>query len=206
MKSIFFIFFVLLPGFSCALTLDDLYQSFTARKLKIIDDRDTNIASLGANYTVALKKMQQKYEAAGRLDDALSVKKENDLVTSKTWPIPPLVVGAPRDLVVARKLYIQNHLDFQRQSGRSLMEVAEKMDELLAEKVISLTKEGDLETAKKARAIQEAIAKDELLAEANALIQRVDKDGSAPVAIRIRRVGDDLEVEVRYDSSGKISL
>ena len=206
MKSLILILLALLSGSSVALTLDELQQSYTVKRLKIVDAQATKLTELRRNYSVALGRIQQKYQKAGRLDDALLSKKEIDLVTVKTWPMPPISEDAPGDIVAARKLYIRSHIDFQKKAGHSLVQVAEKMEALLAEKVISLTKVGDLETAKKARGFQKAMESDTVLREARALIQRVGKDGSSPVALRIRRAGDDLEVEVRYDSSGKISL
>ena len=206
MKSIVLLLLVLLSGPSVGLTLDELQQSFSVKRLKIVDARETNLETLRKSYLAALGRIQQKYEGAGRLDDALLSKKETNLVLEKTWPMPPLAESAPRDLLSARKLFVRNHIDFQKKAGLSLVRAAEKMDELLAEKVVALTKEGDLASAKSARELQKTLQDDEALVAARALVQRVGSDGSSPVALRIRRAGDDLEVEVRYDSSGKISL
>lgn len=188
------------------LTLEELQQSFIVKRLKIVDASASDLDVLRQNYVAALGRIQQKYETAGRLDEALLSKEEIGLVSAETWPMPPMAKAAPRDLVSARKLYIRNHIEFQKKAALSLVKAAEKMDRLLSEKVISLTKEGDLEAARKAQTIQESIEEDKVLTAARALVQRVGKDGSSPVALRIRRVGDDLEVEVRYDISGKISL
>jgi hypothetical protein len=206
MKSIVLLLLVLLSGPSVGLTLDELQQSFSVKRLKIVDARETNLETLRKSYLAALERIQQKYEGAGRLDDALLSKKETNLVLEKTWPMPPLAESAARDLLSARKLFVRNHIDFQKKAGLSLVRAAEKMDELLAEKVVALTKEGDLASAKSARELQKTLQDDEALVAARALVQRVGNDGSSPVALRIRRAGDDLEVEVRYDSSGKISL
>jgi len=206
MKILIVILLLFAPSLSVALTLDELQQSFTVKRLEIVDARLTNLTGLQSNYSRALGRIQQKYQKAGSLDEALLAKKELDLVAANTWPMPPIGDEAPREIVSARKLYIRNHLEFQKEAGLSLVRAAEKMDELLAEKVISFTKAGDLESAKTTRAIQKAIEDDQFLKEARALVQRVGKEGSSAVALRLRRVGDDLEVEVRYDASGKISL
>ncbi|MFT6181694.1 MAG: hypothetical protein ACJA1W_004055, partial [Akkermansiaceae bacterium] len=206
MKFLTLILLALLLEISAALTLDELQQSFTVKRLTIIDARTTKLAGLRNNYSAALERIQEKYQKAGRLDEALLSKKEIDLVAAKTWPMPPISAEAPKDNVSARKLYIRNHLEFQKKAGLSLVRAADKMDELLAEKVISFTKAGDLESAKRTRVIQKAIENDKFITDAHALIQRVGEDGSSPVALRIRRAGDDLEVDVRYDTSGKISL
>jgi hypothetical protein len=206
MKFLTLILLALLLEISAALTLDELQQSFTVKRLTIIDARTTKLAGLRNNYSAALERIQEKYQKAGRLDEALLSKKEIDLVAAKTWPMPPISAEAPKDNVSARKLYIRNHLEFQKKAGLSLVRAADKMDELLAEKVISFTKAGDLESAKRTRVIQKAIENDKFITDARALIQRVGEDGSSPVALRIRRAGDDLEVDVRYDTSGKISL
>ncbi|MDA7887883.1 hypothetical protein N9A86_00685 [Akkermansiaceae bacterium] len=206
MKTLILIFMALLLGRSLALTLDELQQSYTVKRLKIVNAQETKIQELRRNYSEALGRIQQKYQKAGRLDDALLSKKEIDLVTAKIWPMPPISEDAPSDIISARGLYVRSYIDFQKTAGQSLVRDAVKMEALLAEKVISLTQAGDLEEAKKARDYQKSIESDPVLLEARALIQRVGNDGSSPVALQIRRAGDDLEVEVRYDSSGKISL
>lgn len=206
MKILILIFLSFLLEGAVALTLDELQKSYTVKRLKILDAQEANLKKLRKNYSLALGRLQQKYQKAGRLDDALLSKNEIDLVTAKTWPMPPISENVPGDLMAGRKLYISSYIDFQKKGGHSLIQVAEKMEALLAEKVSSLTKAGNLEAAKRARAYQRTLESDPDLLEVRALIQRVGNDGSSPVALRIRRAGDDLEVEVRYDSSGKISL
>ena len=179
MKFLTLILLALLLEISAALTLDELQQSFTVKRLTIIDARTTKLAGLRSNYSAALERIQEKYQKAGRLDEALLSKKEIDLVVAKTWPMPPISAEAPKDNVSARKLYIRNHLEIQKKAGLSLVRAADKMDELLAEKVISFTKAGDLESAKRTRVIQKAIENDKFITDARALIQRVGEDGSS---------------------------
>ncbi|MDB4723091.1 hypothetical protein OAF11_03470, partial [Akkermansiaceae bacterium] len=149
---------------------------------------------------------QEKYQKAARLDDALLVKGEIDLVGKATWPLPPLEKKAPADLVAARKLYFKTHLGYLKNSSSQIVKIADRMEELLTKTINDLTKEGNLEGAKGARAYQESLKKDPKIKEARTFLTRVRRDGSSPVALRLRRAGDHIEILVRYDSGGKISL
>ncbi|MDA7629361.1 hypothetical protein OAF06_02840 [Akkermansiaceae bacterium] len=204
--SIITFVYLLSVSFSCALTLQELQKSFQVERLKIESEEGKKISSLRANYSKALVKIQVKYQKAGRLDDALSVKKEIDLVQEGASPFPPLEGKPPFELISARKIFSKQSITLRKVSAKDLVGLAKKMDKLLAQKVIELTKSGELEDATEARAYREKLTQDQVIVAATTLINRVRADGSSAVAMRIRRAGDNLEVDVRYDSRGKVSL
>lgn len=205
MKLIQLILFWMFVMPAQALTLEELELSFQANRLRITDESATNLSELRGKYQAALDKIRKKRQSAGNLDEVLLIDEEIKLVESKTWPLPPLAKGAPAELVSARKIYFKAYLGQLKRSGRELVTSADKMKELLDKKVVELTKSGDVAGAQKARAQSKALDGDQEIGAARALLSRVRDDGSAPVAWRVRRAGDNLEVLVRYDSGGKVS-
>ncbi|MDE0861528.1 MAG: hypothetical protein OSA93_15300 [Akkermansiaceae bacterium] len=207
MKTSFLILVYLLSvGCSCALTLQELQKSFRVERLKVENDENTKISSLRANYSKALSKIQTKYQRAGRLDDALKIKEEITMVQGDTSPLPPLAEKPPVELSSARKIFFKQSIAIRKKSGNTLIGLATKMDKLLSQKVLELTKLGNLEKATEAREYRKKLKEDQVITAAHTLINRVRSDGSSSVALRIRRAGDDLEVHVRYDARGKVSL
>jgi hypothetical protein len=80
------------------------------------------------------------------------------------------------------------------------------MEKALKEKILSLTKSGNLEEAQGAQVLLKKIQEDPELATARELPSRVMQSGKSRAGFIVRRNGDNLEVMVRYDSKGKISL
>ncbi|MDB4669951.1 hypothetical protein OAG50_04605 [Akkermansiaceae bacterium] len=54
--------------------------------------------------------------------------------------------------------------------------------------------------------MKESLMSDQIIVSARTLVKRIRPNGSSPVAMRIRRAGDQLEVLVRYDARGEVSL
>ncbi|MGJ8696833.1 MAG: hypothetical protein ACSHYF_10970 [Verrucomicrobiaceae bacterium] len=196
---------ILLVGSLSALTLAELQLTFEINRQKIDQAQTDKLVNLRNSYKTALTRLQGKYQKAGKLDDALMAKNEVRLVTSAIWPIPALPKEAPSDLTSARKIYLKNNLGIQKEYGTELIKIVDRMDDLLEKQIIELTKSGELEDAKSARTYQTSLRNDAEIQAARTLLSRGSINGSTPVAMRIRRAGDDLEVLVRYDASGKIS-
>ncbi|MEN8846926.1 MAG: hypothetical protein ABF377_02475 [Akkermansiaceae bacterium] len=206
MKTLLLAIGILSLGSASALTLEELQKSFRVKRLKIENEEKTESLRLGQNYTKALSKIQVNYQKAGHLDRVLMVQKEIEVVGSATWPLPPLNEEAPSELSRSRKIFFKQALTIRQDAAKSIIKVTDKMDKLLGDKVIGLTKSGDLEGAQATKKYKESLAQDPQLVAARSLLKSVRADGSSLVALRIRRAGDNLEVLVRYDSSGKISM
>ena len=197
---------LLLAGTLAARTLEELEVSYEVRILELNNAHTESLDKLVRDYLGALDRVQKTLQKSGRLDDVLKVTQEKEDLKNKSWPLPNLVDPSPADLVKVRNLYEKTRILADRENAASLDEVAKKMDKLLENLVRTLTKEGKIPEAKKARARREAVATDPKVVAARNFLKRVRLDQSSPVAVRARRSGDDLEVLVRFDKSGNLSM
>lgn len=196
----------LLVGILGARTVDELEVAYEVKILALGKEYRANLEKLAAGYSGALDQVQEKLQKAGRLEDVLKVVQEKkDLKTGK-WPLGHLDDSAPADLLRFRKIYETSRIRADRDHAAAIIETAEKMEELLGSQMKSLTREGNIAEAKKAKELLETIGNDEKIKVARELVQRVRLNQNAPVAYRLRRSGDNLEVLVRFDKSGRVSL
>jgi len=186
--------------------LDDLDVAYRVKLVELENSHSESIDKLEKGYLGALDRVQKTLQKSGRLDDVLKVTKEREYIESKSWPLPNLEERSPANLVEVRKLYEKTRIQADRKNAAAIDKAAQKMDGLLKNLVSSLTREGKITEAKRARARREEIASDLSVVAARNYLKRVKLDQSSPVAFRARRSGDDLEVLVRYDKSGKVSL
>lgn len=189
-----------------ALTVEDLQVSYQAALLKANETRDRQVATLDQRYLEALTKIREEQQKKGDLDGALAIKNEADLVEKKTWPLPPLPGVIETTLGGHRTTYLKARIGIERDWALTTSGLADKMEAALATQIENLTKSGDLAEAQKARKILEAISLDPEVIRARELPERLTSSGRARAGFVVRRNGDDLEVLVRYDSEGKISL
>lgn len=197
---------VILVGALSARTVDELKVAYEVKLLALEKDYRADLEKLASGYTGALDQVQEKLQKAGRLEDVLKVVEEKKDLKAGKWPLSLLDDSAPADLLRFRKIYETSRIEADRGHAAAVIETADKMDDLLEEQMKSLTREGKIAEAKKAKDLLEAIRKDEKIEAARELVQRVRLNQSAPVAYRLRRSGDHLEVLVRFDKSGKVSL
>jgi hypothetical protein len=189
-----------------ALSVEDLQVSFQAAVLKANESRDKQIGTLDQRYTAALANLQEKAQKKADLEEALAIKNEGKLIAEKTWPLPPVPGEHAKILNRPRQTYLKTRLGIEREWALSMSNLADKMEEALEAQVTSLTKAGNLKEAQRAKELLEKIQKDPELAKARELPSRVTRSGRSRAGYLVRRNGDDLEVLVRYDSEGKISL
>jgi hypothetical protein len=197
---------LILLGCAGALTFEDLKVSFLSLRLKNENGFVTKADELKIKYLKALQNLQKSFQDQGSLDEALSVDQETKNLKLKGWPLPPLSAGGPASLEAARKIYVRQYLSHKKDVAKNMIEASEKMQQLLEKKIIELTKEGDLATAQKAKAYLAEIKVDVQINEYKALLKRVSDRGRSPAALRVRRFGDEVEVLVRFDTGGKISM
>lgn len=205
MKILTTIFLGLVLGSVQALTVEDLKVSFGSLRLKAQDASANKAAELRTKYLKALGQAQEKLQKRGRLDDALKVAGEIKLTNEKAWPLPAIEAPVPADLASLRKVFVKEFLVIRKEEATTVVAASKKLEHLLSKKIVELTKGGNLEGAKQARDYKESLAVEPKLLEYRALLDRVGRDGNAATAYRVRRYGDDIEVLVRYDASGKLS-
>lgn len=197
---------ILLVGLLDARSVDELKVAYEVKLLALEKAYQADLEKLASGYARALDQVQEKLQKAGRLEDVLQVVEEKKDLKLGKWPLGLLDDSAPADLLRFRKIYERSRIETDRGHAAAVIETADKMDDLLEEQMKSLTREGKITEAKKAKALLEAIQDDAKINTAKELVRRVRLNQNAPIAYRLRRSGDDLEVLVRFDTSGKVSL
>lgn len=192
------------PG--AARTLEELEVAFEVKVLKLRKEHQESVGKLEKSYLKALTAAQTELQNEARLDDVLEVLAEIKKLEKSQWPLPKLSDSAPPELERLRKLYEKSRVETELKHAEDLVETADKMSELLEAQMKALTKAGDIAQAEKARNELEALDERAEISQARKLIARVRLNRDAPVAMHIRRSGDDLEVLVRYDKRGEVSL
>ena len=203
-KTLLCLFF--LAGFLGARTVDELKVAYEVKMLAIEKEHRKALEKLAQGYTRALDQVQKKFQQAGRLEDVLKVVAEKKDLKAEKWPLSRLEASAPSDLIRVRKIYETSRIKAERENAEGMIETSEKMEVLLEQQMRSLTRAGQIAEAKKAKDLLEKMGEDQSITAARELVKRVRLNESAPVAYRLRRSGDDLEVLVRFDKSGQVSM
>ena len=191
-----------LPCFG--LTLKELETSYESKCSEIRLEKATALQSLRDSYLGALRRIEAKYQRAGRLDEVLFVKQESAAIEKGQWPLKALPNAISLETNAPRKIYLKKHIEIEQQAAKDLASTADTMEKALDLQIADLTRSGELAEAKLAQQIKAEIAKDPDITSARQLLQNVRSDGSARPALRIRRAGDNIEVLVHYDMRGKI--
>lgn len=202
----YLLFLALSAWHGYALTLDELEKSYEQKLSDVRLEKEKSLASLNEGYLAALTRIEAKYQRAGRLDEVMLTRQEIKDLTDKKWPLNALPEKISLDTAAPRKIYLKKRIEIEHQAARKTEDTADKMRELLDKKAVELTKEGDLQQALLARQIKAEIEEDDAVVGARKLLANVMTDGQSKPALRIRRFGDDIEVLVRYDMRGKISM
>jgi hypothetical protein len=206
LKISFTIYLTICSIGASALTLDELDSAYQAQILRVSQEKEKSLDQLRRSYLKSLGRIEIEFQKAGRLEDVLLVRKQIELVESKVWPFPRQGEGDPTQLVAGRKLYDKAHIDRVRVSSEKRVEAGKTMGNALEEQIVNLTKAGDIDQATEAKKLLEETEVDQSLRDAMDFLARAGRNSSGPPACRIRRFGDGIEVMVRYDKSGKISL
>jgi len=188
------------------LTLEELKLSFEVRREQIDKVKTDAAADLRSKYVVALERIKGKAQDSGDLEGVLLIKEEIDTVNAGKSPIPPLPAGISKEVQSMRKIFAKQVFAIEKKWAKDTVVATDKMAELLDKQVVSLTKAGNLEDAKNAKAYKDTLDADQDILSARALYQNVSNDGKSRAAMRIRRHGDNIEVLVSYDGRGKISM
>lgn len=206
MKRILLILITLLSAQALqALDVAGLESAFAKRR-EVIDQKKTDaINRLSQGYLQALAKLATQFQKAGDLDRYELIGAEKKRIENKEWPLPDLPEKISRGTRNLRQVYRKTYLNHNLEWATATTSAATKMLRLLEKKKSDLTKEGQLAEARKAQALIEELKNDVEISKARDLSSRLSETGKAKPAFVIRRGGDDLEVLVRYDETGKLS-
>ncbi|MDB4295242.1 hypothetical protein N9908_03260 [Akkermansiaceae bacterium] len=206
MKLLLSLIFLLSLPIASGASLDELNASYESQLLRIASAKEERLNRLRNGYQGALEKIRLGFQKAGRLDEVLLCKKEDDLITANKWPLPRLSEGTPSEIVSSRKLFLKSYHQAEKTAAKGIVDTADKMLRALERRKTRSTKAGKLDEAQEAMNLGLKIEKDPAIVAARNFLERSRLDGSSPAAVRIRRSGDQIEVIVRYDLDGKISM
>ena len=189
-----------------ALTLGELEKSYEQKLSDVRLEKEKSLSDLNEGYLAALARIEAKYQKAGRLDEVILTKQEIKDLTDKKWPFNELPKKISFEVAAPRKIYLRKRLEIEQQAARKATDTADKMLAVLDKKAVDLTKEGDLQEALLARQIKAEIEADKDIVSARELLTNVMSDGTTLAVLRLRRFGDNVEVLVKHDARGKISM
>lgn len=186
--------------------LQQLERSFLDRCDQAQVLRDNKLDKLKDSYSAALSRLIHKLKETGDLDAVLPYSEELKVIESAGDSLPPLSDSADAQLRRMRAQYEDARLKIQTHHAQRITDLSGKMMMALATRESSLTKAGRIDDALATRKLREALEKDQELIDAKALVKSASNLGLGRPGMRIRRSGDNLEVLVHLDRSGKVSL
>jgi hypothetical protein len=186
--------------------LSQLHEGYISRHDAISAEHDKALESLKTGYLGALTRLKDRLQRTGSLETVTPVVDEYAIVREHTWPLPDLNPTAPRELKSLRETYAKSIQSLETKRARELVGIADKMTAALKAQETELTKAGNLESAQLAKHMRESLEKDEKLRDARDFLQFGGTSGQSRPAMQIRRSGDNLEVLVLFDRSGKITM
>ncbi|MGC6426481.1 MAG: hypothetical protein ACON5H_05730 [Akkermansiaceae bacterium] len=205
MKTLLTILLVLTCLLS-ARTVEELNVSYQGKVDALVLERSGSLKKLNQGYLKRLSTIKVALQKEGELELVEKVQNEISNIEGNIWPLKPLEAEASSSLKKARKLYTDARLKIERKHAGARVTLADTMLALLEKRKVTSTQQGELQEARAARSLIKKLTEDQELKTARVL-SRVSKSGSDFVpAVRLRRFGDQLEVLVGYDQSGKISL
>jgi hypothetical protein len=197
---------VMLPATTLADTLGRLHKSFMERYDEANSKRDDQLRQLDQSYLAALLRQQDKAKASGKLDAVLPWVGEIQSIKTGANPLPDLAEGAPGELKQMRAKHAESRDRIIKSHAIAITGLADKMEQALKSQESELTKAGKIDEALAAKHMRETLAGDQAIRSAGDLLKLGGPAGTDRPALRIRRFGDNLEVLVLYDRSGKVSM
>lgn len=199
--------FLALSALGChALTLEELEKSYDQKQSDVRLEKEKSLTDLNESYLGALARIEAKYQKAGRLDEVMLTRQEIKDLTDDKWPLNALPEKITLELAAPRKIYLKKRIEIEQLAARKTTEAADRMRELLDKMAVDLTKEGNLEQALLARQIKAEIEANKDLGGARDLLSNVMSDGTTQSILHLRRYGDQIEVMVKHDARGRISM
>ena len=161
---------------------------------------------LQESYIAALKREMGKAQSTGKLEAVIPFREEITSIQEGKDPLPRLPEGADYQIRKMRSKFTIAKQSILKTHATRLSVLADKMFEVLEKREVAFTKAGAIDQALDAKRMREMCDTDEKIKAARMFLKFAGGLGIAPVAVRLRRAGDNIEVLVRYDSKGKVSM
>ncbi|MEP4077643.1 hypothetical protein [Haloferula sp.] len=205
-KAIIPLLMVALMGSCLGDTIKDLENAYLARYDEANGKRKTQLEKLQDSYLTALKREMGKAQARGKLETVIPYRDEIQYVNDGKDPLPKLPAATNYQLKEMRGKFVEARQTIVKNHATSLIVLADKMVKVLEQREADFTKAGKIDEAIAARNVRETYGEDEEIQAARNLLKFAGGQEAAPAAVQLRRSGDNLEVLVRYDSKGKVSM
>ena len=189
-----------------AASLDDLQQVFRAHRETANSQRDEQLGKLDTSYVGALERQLEKAKSTGKLETVIPFKDEIQAVKKNQTPLPQLTANAILELRNMRGKYLDGRDKILKDHAGIVVALTDKMEKELKSQEIALTKEGKLDAALAAKSMREELTGDAETIAARDLMKYAGQGGNGQPAYQLRRYGDNLEVLVFRDRSGKVSM
>lgn len=198
--------FALTAPRAAAQSLDSLQKGFMEKYDALNQERDEKLDKLTTSYAAALKRLLQDLQKTGNLDAVLPARDELTAIESGKDELPTLAPTSPPPLRSHRAKFLEARTTIHADHARALVALADRMNSLLATQEADLTKAGKLDDALAAKRMRETLANDPGIRQARELTPSANSFATGQPALQLRRYGDNLEVLVYHDRSGKISM
>lgn len=160
LQTLCLVFITAFASHAVAADLGKLQQSFMARYDEANTKRDEGLKKLEASYLAALKRHLDKVKNSGRLEIVIPVRDEIEAVETAVDPLPKLPEKSDRELKDLRQKYVGAREAILETHAKTLVELAEKMEQALEKAEASLTKAGRIDEALAAKRMRETLGED----------------------------------------------
>lgn len=198
---------VVLASTAClADSIKDLEKSYLSRYDEANGKRTSQLEKLQSSYLTAIKRDMAKVQSSGKLEAVIPYRDEIAFIEEGKDPLPALPETTSYQLKKMRGKYVEARQNILVTHATALVGLADKMIEVLEQRETEFTKAGKIDEALKAKKLRETYAADEEISAARNVLKFAGGRGTTPAALRLRRSPDNIEVIVRYDARGKVSM
>lgn len=170
-----------------ATELGKLQDSFMSRYDATNQERDDGLKKLESSYVTALERHLDKVKASGKLERVIPVRDEIQAVQTDAGSLPELPESTDRELRSMRDKFVEAREKILETHAKSLIDLADKMEELLRKKEAELTKAGKIDDALSANRMRETLGSDEGIAGARQHLdinRQVGPQSRMPIQLR----------------------
>ncbi|MCH7225439.1 C-type lectin domain-containing protein [Haloferula sp. A504] len=152
--------FLLLLAPARARSLDDLQKTFMENYDALNLERDQRLEKLSGGYLQVLERLMDQAAAAGRLEAALPIRDEIETVREGNGRLEDLPDTSPDSLKENRGKYVAARKKIDDDHARELVELAGRMEKLLKQEEVELTRAKKLDQAVAVKRMREVLAED----------------------------------------------
>lgn len=187
-------------------TPEELKKSFMLRYDDANARRDEQLKKLEAGYLGGLDRQHETAKSSGKLAAVIPIRDEIERVKAHLDPLPRLPDNTASEIKQMRSKYVELRNQVLKTHAETVTELFGKLEEVLKIQETELTKAGQIDDAIAAKQTRETLATTVGIDNLRELVKQGGLPGRAPPALRLRRYGDNLEVLVLPDRSGKVSM